>query len=277
MKHVLAENGDTPFTKITRKVIVAGRDRRSKRPASARHFLDTMKGLFAWALDAEHVTVDPAIGIGAPKPKEGTGFKIWTEDEVARYEARWPIGTKERVWFDVLLYTGLRRGDAVRIGRQHLAMGPDGVEATLKTEKSGHTVEVTIPILPVLMRTLEAGPIGELAFIVGKRGRPFVKESFGNEFKDACRAAGIDERGKAAHGMRKVAATRCAEAGATVHQMMALFGWLTEKEALHYTKTANRKRMAREAAQHLATKRGVSAPEPSALIIPLKARSANAE
>jgi integrase len=181
------------------------------------------------------------------------------------------------VWFDVLLYTGLRRGDAVRIGRQHLAMGPDGVEATLKTEKSGHTVEVTIPILPTLMRTLDAGPIGELAFIVGKRGRPFVKESFGNEFKDACRKAGINENGKAAHGMRKVAATRCAEANATVHQLMALFGWLTEKEAMHYTKTASRKRLGREAAKHLATKRGESTSAPSALVIPIKARAQNDE
>jgi hypothetical protein len=64
-------------------------------------------------------------------------------------ERRWPIGTKERVWLDVLLYTGLRRGDAVIIGRQHVR---DGV-ATLRTEKSQREMIVTLPILPVLQRT----------------------------------------------------------------------------------------------------------------------------
>ena len=36
------------------------------------------------------------------------------------------------MWLDVLLFTGLRRGDAVILGRQHVR---DGV-ATLRTEKS---------------------------------------------------------------------------------------------------------------------------------------------
>jgi integrase len=42
---------------------------------------------------------------------------------VTAYEKRWPIGTRQRVWLDVLLYTGLRRGDAVRLGRQHIREG----------------------------------------------------------------------------------------------------------------------------------------------------------
>jgi hypothetical protein len=42
------------------------------------------------------------------------------EADAAAYDKRWPIGTKERVWRDVLFFTGLRRGDAVRLGRQHV-------------------------------------------------------------------------------------------------------------------------------------------------------------
>jgi len=277
MAHVLDESGEFPITKLTRKAIVAGRDRRADRPAAARHFLDTIKGMCAWATDAEHFKADPAIGIKAPKPPKGGGMKVWTEDEVERYETKWPLGTNERVWLDVLVYTGLRRGDAVLLGKQHCSVGPEGMEAALKTEKSGETVEVTIPILPVLQRTFAAGPIGDLAFIVGKKGRPFVKESFGNQFKDACRAAGIDEDRKAAHGLRKVAATRCAENGATVHQMMALFGWLTEKEAILYTKKANRKRLAREA-MHTLNKPAEPAPSQTSadVLTLLTRRGANA-
>ena len=154
-----------------------------------------------------------------PTEEKSAGFPAWSEDDVAAYERRWSIGTKERVWLDVLLYTGLRRGDAVVIGRQHVR---DGI-ATLRTEKSQRKITVTLPILPVLQRTLDAGPIGELAFICGEKGKPLTKESFGNLFKKACKQAGLPNR--SAHGCRKIAATRAAENGATVAQLEAIFGW----------------------------------------------------
>ena len=77
----------------------------------------------------------------------------------------------------MLLYTGLRRGDAIRLGRQHIR---DGV-ATLKTEKTDTIV--TLPILSVLAETLAAGPCGDLAFIAGARGQPMAAKSFSNEFQ----------------------------------------------------------------------------------------------
>jgi integrase len=103
----------------------------------------------------------------------------WTEEHVEAYDRRLSIGTRQRVWLDVLLYTGLRRGDAFRFGRQHVR---DGV-GTLKTGKSGFTVTVTLPILPVLAQTLAAGPCDDLTFIAGERGQPFTKESFGTAFR----------------------------------------------------------------------------------------------
>ena len=110
IRGALAQAGHEPATAIRRAHIVAGRDRRAVTPDQARHFLDTMRGLFRWALDAGYVKVDPTVGVKNPARPKGGGFPVWTEDEVARYAARWPIGTKERVWLDVLLYTGLRRG-----------------------------------------------------------------------------------------------------------------------------------------------------------------------
>lgn len=264
MTHVLATSGDVPFAAIARKDIVAGRERRAATPHAARHFIDTMRGMFEWAVEAEHLKTDPTLGVKAPQVKKGPGFKMWTDGEVEQYENRWPLGTKERVWLDVLLYTGLRRGDAVRLGPKHVWNG----EASLKTEKSGEEVEVTIPILPILQRTLDAGPISDETFIIGKHGKGYTKESFGNAFKDACKAAGINENNKAAHGLRKVGSTRCAENGATVHQLMALFGWRTEKEALVYTKKADRKRLGRDAVQLLEKR---EPPQP-AEVVELKAR-----
>jgi integrase len=170
------------------------------------------------------------------------GFVPWTEDDVAAYEKHWPIGTRQRVWLDVLIYTGLRRGNAVRLGRQHIR---DGI-ATLKTEKT-ETI-VTLPILPVLAETLASGLCGDLTFIAGENGNPLTKESFGNLFRKACRAAGVPG---SAHGVRKIAATRAANAGATVAQLEAIFGWQGGTMAALYTRAADRRRLSIEAMSKL--------------------------
>jgi integrase len=244
--HVLQTAGKQPFAKITNATIMAGRDRRANTPVQARKFLDAMRGLFRWAVKAGLVKADPTIGIENLRTPKTDGFTVWSEDDVAAYEARWPVGTRQRVWFDVLIYTGLRRGDAVRLGRQHVRKGV----ATIKTEKSGYNVEVSLPILPVLAKTLEAGPCGDLTFIAGENGHPLAKESFGNLFRKACNVAGL--RGRSAHGLRKAAATRAANAGATVAELEAIFGWSGGSMAALYTRAADRRRLARGAMHKLA-------------------------
>jgi len=251
-KQVVETAGHEPYARITQATILAGKERRAHTPHQARHFLDAMRGLFRWAHKAGLVKVDPTLGVSNPARKRTEGFIPWSEAHMVAYEARWPIGTRQRVWLDVIAYTGLRRGDAVRLGRQHVRNGV----ASIKTEKSGFTVEVSLPILPVLQATLDAGPCGDLTFIVGANGRPLTKESFGNEFKAACKEAGVPG---SAHGVRKIAATRAADAGATEAELMAIFGWTDPKMAAHYTRTANRKRLAARAMTKLAT----SIPAPS--------------
>ena len=75
-----------------------------------------------------------------------------------------------------------------------------------------------------------------------------TKESFGNAFREACRAAGIN---KSAHGLRKLAATRAAEQGLSVAELEALFGWSGGTMASHYTKAANRKTLAQSGARKM--------------------------
>lgn len=254
--HVLDAAGHHTVAKVTKAQIIAGKERRAATPAQARNFLDAMRGLFRWAHKAGMAKIDPTSGVDNPPRKAGDGFIPWTEDHVDAYERKWPLGTRQRVWLDVLLYTGLRRGDAVQLGRQHVR---DGV-ATIKTEKSGGKVEVTLPILPVLQATLDAGPCGDLTFIAGANGRPLTKESFGNEFRAACKTAGVPG---SAHGVRKIAATRAANAGATVAQLEAIFGWSGGTMASLYTRKADRKRLATAAMHLLANDAGTSIPAPS--------------
>lgn len=234
LRRVSNENGDVPFAAVTRSKIKEGMDKR-ETPAAARHFLETMRGMFRWAVDADIATDDPTRDLKAPK-KKTDGFHTWTDEEISLFESKWKLGTRERLAFDLMLYSGLRRSDAVIAGKQHIK---DGV-MTLRTAKTGETV--SIPVLPPLAASLAAGPTGDLAFIVGERGNPMTKESFGNWFRKVCTATGLPHC--SAHGLRKAGATRAAEAGATVPQLEAMFGWRGGGMASLYTRKANRKALA---------------------------------
>lgn len=243
MLHVLKTAGREPLSRINKKAILAGRDRRATTPSQAKNFLSTMRGLFGWAVDAELVAVDPTTGVKRPRKSKSEGFAVWTDDDIAAYQMRWPRGTRERVMLDVFLYTGLRRGDAAVLGKQHIRNGAIAID----TEKTG--MRVTIPIQAELQATLDAGPTGDLAFIATTSGDPMTKESLGNAFRDACRAAGIK---KSAHGLRKAAATNAANRGATVAELEAIFGWAGGQMASLYTRSANREKLSTGAADKMA-------------------------
>ena len=243
-KAVIASACDEKLSDIPQAVIREGRERRAATPHSANNFLKAMRGLFRWALENELVKADPTKVVSMLVcPNDDVGFHTWTEAELETFEARWPVGSRERLAFDLLLYTGLRRGDVVKLGRQHVR---DGVVYFPRTEKTGE--DVVLPLLPPLAASIAAAKTGDLTFLVTERGLPFVKEGFGNWFGEVCRATKV--RGSA-HGLRKSGATRAANQGATTKQLMAIFGWKDPKMAERYTRTADRRRLAMTAGKLL--------------------------
>ena len=233
---VIKTAGKEQFAEIKRKDLAAARDDRRETPFLAANFVKAMRGLFKWAVDAEHLEFDPSDGVKTTTPKTD-GFHAWTEDEIARFEARWPVGTRERLALALFIYTGLRRGDIARLGPQHISNGV----ISIKAEKTG--TDIIIPVLPELSAIINASETGKDVFLVSRLGKPMTKESLGNWFKDACKAAGVPG---SAHGLRKAGATRAANNGATVAQLDAIFGWSGGKMAALYTKKADRIRLARE-------------------------------
>lgn len=226
--------GKYPVSSVDRQAIEEGRDKRKATPYQARHFVHTMRSLFKWAVDSKLVKSDPTAGVAVKKTSK-IGIKPWTDDDIAKFEKRWPRGTRERVMFDIFVYTGLRIGDVAVLGKQHVRKGV----ITIDTEKN--ETRVTIPVLAPLAETLKAGPIGDLAFVASKTGRTMLKNSLGNIFHEACKKAGVN---KSAHGIRKAAATHAADQGATEAELEAIFGWNGGRMASHYTKEANRRRLA---------------------------------
>lgn len=240
LKHVIAKSGHVPFGAITRKHINEGID--SRKLHAGNTFRKVMSQLFRWAQSVDLVEINPVDGANRHRVAS-QGFHTWTVDEVQRFHARWPLGTRERLAMDLALFTGLRRSDLFRLGRQHVSNGV----ISIRTEKTGVTVH--LPVFSMLQASIDAAPTGDLAFLSTMHGTPFKSAaSFGMWFGKACRAAGVPGR---LHGLRKAGATIAADRGATVHQLMGMFGWTSMKEAERYTQAANRKRLAAVASEQI--------------------------
>jgi integrase len=219
------------------------------RPHPRRNMLKALRGLMAYAYSTRIVDADPTAGYRPlERIKDRGGFTTWTDDDVAAFEARHPVGSKARLALALLLYTGQRRGDVVLLGRQHAR----GDILSLTQHKTG--ARVAIPVLPELRRVLDSSELGDLTFLVTSFGRAFTAAGFGGWFRRRCNEAGLP--GLSAHGLRKCAATRFADNGATAHELMAWFGWSTLREAERYTRAADRERLARRAAAKLRTSSG---------------------
>jgi integrase len=235
---------DFPLPRMAAKAIRVLRDRKADAPESANGLIKAIRQVFTWALAAEipGVTGNPARDVPYFK-SSGDGFHTWTVEEVRQYEARHPLGTKARLALDLLLYTGVRRSDVVRLGPQMVKEG--WLHFTEEKDGKRNPKQRAIPILPELAASIAAMPSSNLAFLVTAYGRTFTANGFGNWFRDRCDEVGLNHC--TAHGLRKAGATIAAENGATTHQLMAIFGWTTVKQAEHYTKKASRKRLAGDA------------------------------
>jgi integrase len=201
---------------ITRTVVE--RSLACRKPNAAKSFLYALRGLFTWAVAAEHVERDPTAGLIARQPDTG-GYAPWTVEWCTAFETRWPLGTRERLAYEILFWTGLRIGDAVVFGPPHLGKTGMGVIAT---EKTGKRAYVPVSKYSRLLAAIAAGPIGELTFIAAVNGRPMRKAAFSAWFGRAARAAGVPGT---AHGLRKTRATLATEAGAGNAELEALMGW----------------------------------------------------
>jgi integrase len=247
--------GNFRFATMEPQHVARLRDEKAARPEAANARVKTLRQLFAWASSPEYryAAKNPAREVAYFKSNNPDGFRAWSEGDVARYEARHPIGTKARLALDLLLYTGVRRSDVVRLGPQ---MERDGKLVFTETKgRSQLTKSHELPILAPLRRSIDTTPTGHLVYLVTAFGHPHSVKAFGNWFKRRCREAGLDDD-LSAHGLRKLGAQRCAEAGASDHQLMALFGWASSRQAAVYTRKANRAKLEAEAAPLLNARNG---------------------
>lgn len=195
--------------------------------------------ILSCAVDLGWISIHPMSDIRRAK-KAQEGFRAWTEGDIAAYEAKWPTGTRERLALALLLYTGQRRSDVVRMGRQHI----EGGSIRVKQMKTG--TELLIPLAPALRVEIEAAPLEHLSLLTTAYGNQFSPAGFTNWFVESAQEAGLPPR-STPHGLRKAAARRLAEAGCTPSEVMAITGHKNLSEVTLYTASADQVRLAREA------------------------------
>lgn len=211
------------------------RDKRKATPTAANNLLKVLRWMMAFAVERNLRRDNPCIGI-KPLKVESDGFHTWTETEIAAFEARWPVGTSQRLAMDLLLYTAQRPGDVRQMGRQHLKDG----RVSVKQEKTSARLEISIH--PALAASLATVPDDQMMFVVTQHGKPYTAGGFGNWFSRACRKAGLAKC--SAHGLRKSAATRLADAGCSESQIKAVTGHKTSKEVERYTRARDQRGLA---------------------------------
>jgi integrase len=222
---------------------------RAGTPGAATNFLIALRALMTYAVGVGLRADDPTIGIRRLRSRSRSGFYAWTEEDIAAFERKHPIGTRARLALVLLLYTGQRRSDVLRMGRQHVR---DGV---LHVRQQKTSATLAVPVHPQLAAVLDATPAENMTFLVTRTGRPFHPAAFSNWFKAKCRDAGLPERASV-HGLRKAAARRLAEAGCTAHEISAITGHASLREVERYTKAADQERMARGALRKLIERGG---------------------
>jgi integrase len=228
--------GDMPRSKVATYIssLVA-------TPGMANLTHSVLRKLLAHAVRTGYRPDNPVAEIDRYK---GGSHRAWTESELAAFDARWPLGTRERLAYALLLYTGQRGGDVVKMRRADIS---DGAIAVVQ-EKTG--IALSIPIHPKLLAAIKAGPSNGLHLIGGPDGRSFRRPALWGLMKRAVAAAGLPSD-CVPHGLRKVQMRRLAEAGATAKEISSISGHRTLKEVSRYTDSADQKRLSRSAIDKL--------------------------
>jgi integrase len=186
-----------------------------------------------------------------------------TRSRERTYEAMprlaWPLSVQRRfcggasrhlqLAFALLLYSGQRRGDVCAMRWADLESDAEGHQWLMvhAQEKTGESVPIPMHRdLRIALAKHGAGPKSEY-ILTTVTGRRYDKTALTKAVQKRLIEIGEEPSKYTLHGLRKAAAVRMAEAGATVQQLMSVFGWKTPTMALYYCREANKRKLNREA------------------------------
>jgi len=231
--------GEMDISTLKRKHVMRMLDAKAETPSSARDFLKCLRLIIGFAIGIGIREDDPTSGVRVKVP-HSDGHHTWTEEEIVAFQATHPVGSKPRLALELLLGSALRCIDVVKIGRGHVRNGV--IHITAQKTKAA----LAIPITAALEVAINAAaPSEHMVFLVNERARPFTADGFSKWFSGRCEEAGLPHC--SAHGLRKAACRRLAEAGCSANEIAAISGHKSLREVERYTRAVDQARMARNA------------------------------
>ncbi len=232
---------DRKLTTKTVKDSITGKDRVviSNREASNQR-RKWIAMVLQFGIREGKVTQNFARDIERLAPENKSGFRTWTPQHRKIYEAAFPLGTLQRLVYDLALYTSARRGDVHRLGRQMLKKDSRGRDTLVYVQQKNHNenpITVFQPIFPELQASLDASKsiLGDILYIVQVNGtKGYTKESLANNFRDWVIEAGLGDEGISLHGLRKAAVCNLIMKRCSVHEIMAITGHRSTREIERY-------------------------------------------
>ena len=232
---IRTKHGHRSVSGLTRQRIVSGiLQPYADRPGAALSILKMLRVLMRHAIDIGWLDHDPSLGIKRPKTQE---IRSWTDTEIEAFERHWPIGTKQRLAFALMLYTGQRRSDV------HRMTWADVTDGTIRVMQQKTGRKLTIPLHRDLLAVVAAAERDRVTIVNTEYGKPFTVDGFSQWLRNAITSAGLPLDCQP-HGLRKAAGRRLAEAGCTAHEIMAVLGHKTLSEAERYTREADQAQLA---------------------------------
>lgn len=233
----LAKHGHRLARQLTREKVDVLVGAMANTPGAGIVFLKRLRGLMRYGMAIRWIDRDPTAGATSYKSRE---IHTWTEEEIAAFEAHWPSGSRERLAFALLLYTGQRGSDV------HRMTWADIVGDRIRVAQQKTAEKLVIVLHPALRTELGLARRTHAMILATAYGRAFSVKGFGQMVSSCIAAAGLPARCKA-HGLRKAAARRLAEVGATSKEIAAVTGHRTLAEIERYTRAADQEKLARTA------------------------------
>jgi integrase len=108
------------------------------KPGMANLTRSVLQKMMKYAVKMKWRADNPVAGV---EPFKGGTHHSWTEGELKTFEGRWPLGTRQRLAYALLLYTAQRVGDVAKMVRADMS------EGTLHVIQQKTGAELYLPVL----------------------------------------------------------------------------------------------------------------------------------
>ncbi|ARC36625.1 integrase [Paracoccus yeei] len=238
LEFVKSKLGHLPAERMQRKDVIRAQHSNKEAVRFANYIVQVLRVMFEHAIDQGWRNDNPAKGVRLLKSGRPPRLP-WPAEMIAAFRQATSIGTRSRLIFELLLGTGQRIGDVLKMRWDDLESG--GVN--VRQSKTG--AALWIPLTSSLREALGATSKVGLTICAQPNGRPTsydgahallmaVRKDIGAEAYDM-------------HALRHTATHELAAAGCSDETIQAVTGHSTVAMVAHYAGSARQRTRAKEA------------------------------